>query len=213
MGNKGKDGRLNTFYYPDPAASILILGLKLPQESNVDQAPFVEEPIAIPVGARTWPDDDAKVGTRRWPDVFPVHIELKAVDSVIAGDSEKKYPRLVSIGSRWLAAGERLLESLWRERCTYTRSKSTSEGARICCFRLGVFRLSANQLASWFDAIEVAVLAMQDNSPQGDADSACVKNQRLLDRQFPALPVPDKHLQRWQPASELADCVPQPAIA
>lgn len=73
----------------------------------MESAPFVEQPIAIPVGARTWPDADSQHAVRNWPDVIPVHLELKALADLAPG--AKPEPRVVYRGLQWINAQEKLV--------------------------------------------------------------------------------------------------------
>ena len=169
-------------YYPDPAASILMLGLKLPAETGLAELLFVEQPVSIPTGARTWPD--LQHTRPAWPDVLPVHVELKAGGAAIEGDD--KQARIKHIGTRWLTGRERLV------------SKGELGAVQVEAIEIELrhgeglllqawFVPSINQLAEWFDAVEAAgVLALNDGIGgtqfHGDPNSACIAAlNRLLD--------------------------------
>jgi hypothetical protein len=181
VGSAIASERNSSLYYPDPAASVLVLGLKLPSEKDTLTTSFVEGPIAIPFGARTWPDRDSGPATRTWPDVVPVLVEVRAVEKATKGSrigkpsmkwlgpqeklSDKQAPGAVPVAAVeiQLGRGEDLLLQAW---CVPT----------------------VNQLADWFDAVEAAgVLATNEGPTKGDPDAACfIGLKNLLGKEFPA---------------------------
>jgi hypothetical protein len=189
VGSAQHAPRSDSLYYPDPAASILVLGLKLPQEKGLDSAPFVEHPVAIPIGARTWPDADAKPATSNWPDVIPVHIELKTDGDPAPG--AKPQPRVVSRGVQWLAASGKLASRPEGGAVQVQAVEILLRGGEDLLLQAWCIP-TINQLADWFDAIEAAgVLALYDNPSKGDPDSACIKGlERLLGTELPQF---DRH--------------------
>ncbi|MFG1287906.1 hypothetical protein [Xanthobacter versatilis] len=182
--------RSDSLYYPDPAASIMALGLKLPQEKGLESAAFVEQPVAIPVGARTWPDADAKAGPRNWPDVTPVHVELKAVGQSAPGS--KPQPRIVSRGLQWLTTKEKVVSKPEAGAVQVQSIEIHLQGGEDLLLQIWCVP-TINQLADWFDSVEAAgVLALSDNPSKGDADAACIKGlERLLGADIPQL---DRHV-------------------
>lgn len=189
VGGTHHASRSDSLYYPDPAASILVLGLKLPQEKGLEAAPFVEHPVGIPIGARTWPDADGKPATRNWPDVIPVHIELKTDGESAPG--AKPQPRVASRGLQWLATSGKLVSRPESGAVQVQAVEIYLRGGEDLLLQAWCIP-TINQLADWFDAIEAAgVLALNDNPSKGDPDSACIKGlERLLGTELPQL---DRH--------------------
>lgn len=169
-------------YYPDPAASILVLGLKLPSEKDALTTSFVEEPVAIAFGARSWPDRDSGPAPRTWPDIVPVVVEVKAVEKIA-----KATPRISKPSHKWLGAHEKLSDS------------QTAGAVKVLAVEIQIGRgedlllqawcvPTVNQLADWFDAVEAAgVLATNEGPSKGDTDAACfIGLKNLLGKEFPA---------------------------
>lgn len=181
IGSASADERNGTLYYPDPAASVLVLGLKLPSEKDTLSTAFVEEPVAIAFGARTWPDRDAPPAKHIWPDIVPVLVEVKAVEKVTSGS------RIGKPVQKWLGAHEKLSD------------RQTTRSVEVLAVEIQIGRgedllLQAwcvptiNQLADWFDAVEAAgVLAANAGPTTGDTDSACfIGLTNLLGKEFAA---------------------------
>jgi hypothetical protein len=162
-------------YYPDPAASVMVFGLKLPAEAGLENAPFVEDPVAVPVGARTWPDKSVGDKLAPWPNVVPIHLELKAVESNLAGR-----PRIESAGRRWLTVkGE--LASKPRAGAVEVQLVQVSLARGETLTLQAWCAPTAAQLADWFDAIESAgLLLLADNKRKGDPHAACIANLKTL---------------------------------
>ncbi|AZO29772.1 hypothetical protein [Mesorhizobium sp. M1B.F.Ca.ET.045.04.1.1] len=183
VGRAGFEDSKRPLYYPDPAASILMLGLKLQAETGLAELPFVEPPLPITVGASTWPDT-GQPDNPKWPDILPVHIELKA-ETAPALRGQKK-PRIVALGPRWLIGNEKLVS-----KAQHGAVQVQAVEVHLCPGESLLLQAwlcpTINQLAEWFDAIEAAgVLALNDGSGDvgftGDPHSACVAAlQRLLD--------------------------------
>jgi hypothetical protein len=183
VGSASGDEYKGSRYYPDPAASVLVLGLKLPAEKGVVTTAFVEEPVVIPFGACTWPDKGSVPPASIWPDVVPVLVEVKAVEKAPQG------PRIGSARMQWLGRGEKL------------SNRETPGAVQVLAVEIQLGRgedllLQAwcvptiNQLADWFDAVEAAgVLAVNESPVRGDPDAACFLGLKaILGKEFP---VPD----------------------
>ena len=174
---QAKDGRRD-LYYPDPAASVLVLGLKLPREKGLDAEPFVEPPIAIPIGAQTWPDVDTAKAAPPWPDITPLHIETVAFKRTDKDKNDK--PRVTPLGLHWLTAEGRLTP---RKEPGAVQVQAVE--IRLCegeAFALQAWCVpTVNQIGHWFDSAEAAgVLAMTGTPTKGDAHAACLARLRFL---------------------------------
>ncbi|MER9119857.1 hypothetical protein NKH93_25090 [Mesorhizobium sp. M0954] len=168
-------------YYPDPAASTLMLGLKLQAETGLAELPFVEQPLPIAIGASTWADTGLR-DMPKWPDILPVHIELKRETA----PGNEKRPRIVPLGPRWLVGKEKLVSKA-QEGAVLVQAAEVHLRPGESLLLQAWLCPTINQLAEWFDAIEAAgVLALNDGSNDvqfsGDPHSACIAAlQRLLD--------------------------------
>ncbi|TPO13737.1 hypothetical protein [Mesorhizobium sp. B1-1-5] len=157
-------------YYPDPAASVMVFGLKLPAEEGLENSPFIEDPIAVPVGARTWPDKSVNEQLPAWPDVVPIHLELKSVDAH-PGENDS---RLRFLGRRWLTAKGKVV------------AKAQKDAVQVHCVQVSLARgetlvlqawcaPTVGQLTEWFDAIESAgLLLVAESDATGDLHAACI---------------------------------------
>ncbi|MGJ4891216.1 hypothetical protein ACQR1Y_23705 [Bradyrhizobium sp. HKCCYLRH3099] len=162
-------------YYPDPAASVMMFGLKLPAETGLENAPFVERPIAIQVGARTWPDKTAvREQLHPWPNVVPIHLELKAVEAHSLDDKGRPTPRIESGGLKWLTSEGKIVDGgggnaveVHLVRVSLARGETLALQAW--------YAPTVAQLTEWFDAVESAgLLLIAENTRKGDEHAACL---------------------------------------
>ncbi|MGY4505796.1 hypothetical protein ACVWYH_009753 [Bradyrhizobium sp. GM24.11] len=140
-------------YYPDPAASLLVLALKRP-ESDADQG-WLGEPLVVAVRAG-----------KTWPDAFPVLIELHAAER-----GSKNTVRLLDGGMR-NSAGSPGIKIV---RCMLQPGEDVELQAW--------FVPTVGQLANWFDNVEAAsLLATHGGEPEGPLDSAnaCARGLKAL---------------------------------
>lgn len=172
-------------YYPDPAASVMVFGLKLPAESGLESAPFIEDPVAVPVGARTWPDKS--VGELPpWPNVVPIHLEVKAVPAY-QGDHAAHKPRIESKGPRWLAADGKLADKAIGNAVKVHLVEVSLAPGEVLALQAWCAPTVA-QLTEWFDAIESAgLLLTAEATRKTDPHAACIeilKTQLKLNKDF-----------------------------
>lgn len=167
-------------YYPDPAASVMVFGLKLPAEAGLENAPFVEPPIAVAVGARTWPDKSVGEQLPPWPNVVPIHLELKAVEAYSADAKAPRKPRIEPAGRKWLTAEGKLADRAGGKAVEVQLVRVSLAPGETLALQAWCAPTIA-QLTEWFDAIESAgLLLVAENKRQGDEHAACLdilKNQ------------------------------------
>src|SRR5262249_34863073 len=120
-----------------------------------------------------------------WPNVVPIHLEVKAVPAY-PGDTVHK-PRIESKGLRWLATDGKLTN----------KAKGTAVKVHLVEVSLApgeVVALQAwcaptvAQLTEWFDAIESAgLLLIAETTRQTDPHAACIeilKTELKLNKDF-----------------------------
>ncbi|SDI63341.1 MULTISPECIES: hypothetical protein [Bradyrhizobium] len=172
-------------YYPDPAASVMVFGLKLPAEAGLESAPFIEDPVAIPVGARTWPDKS--VGELSpWPNVVPIHLEVKAVPAY-PDDHAARKPRIDSKGPRWLAPDGKLSEKAKGNAVKVHLVEISLAPGEVLALQAWCAPTVA-QLTEWFDAIESAgLLLIAETTRKTDPHAACIGIlKKQLNKDLPA---------------------------
>lgn len=140
-------------YYPDPAASLLVLALRRPESGAGDG--WLGNPLVVPVRAG-----------KTWPDALPALIELQAADK-----GSKDTLRLMDGGLRNLAGGA----SVRTVRCLLQPGEDVELQAW--------FVPTVGQLANWFDNVEAAsLLATHGGEPEGpfDSSNACARGLKAL---------------------------------
>jgi hypothetical protein len=142
-------------YYPDPAASLLVLALKQPESEP--SSGWLGDPFVVSTNAGM-----------QWPDAVPVLLELEAIEK-----GAKDSLRLLDGGTR--SAGGTGGPAVRVVRCML----QPGEDVEV----LAWFVPTVGQLANWFDGIQAAsLLATYGGSPQGPSDSgnACARGLKAL---------------------------------
>jgi hypothetical protein len=173
-------------YYPDPAASVMVLGLKLPAEADLENAPFVEPPIAVTVGACTWPDKSVGGQLPPWPNVLPIHLELKAAEAYSADARAARKPRIEPAGRKWLTADGKLADRAGGKAVEVQVVRVSLAPGETLALQAWCAPTIA-QLTEWFDAIESAgLLLVAENKRKGDEHAACLDIlKKQLNKDFP----------------------------
>lgn len=153
-------------YYPDPAASLMVIGLfALGFDGKPGEALDMVDPLVIPIDAP-------------WPYTRPVDVELVADTSTANG----RAPRLEHLGRRGLVPGE----ALSADRGVPVEAVRIHLPAGLDVFVQAWCIPTARQVATWFDVVESAlVLATAiGQETAGGTDSVMDACSRGLDAIF-----------------------------
>lgn len=183
IGDSSSEGRY--VYYPDPAASVMVFGLKLPAEAGLEGAPFLEAPVTVPVGARTSPDRSVGDQLSPWPNVVPIYLEVKSVPAYLPNDKRK--PRIDPVGRKSLTADGKLSDKVAGKGVEVQLVQISLAPGEVVALQVWCAPTVA-QLTEWFDAIESAgLLLIAETTRKTDPHAACIeilKTQLKLNKDF-----------------------------